>query len=102
MGILQLFEKVVKQVFVFNSQLPTGLPSASGSPVIDTLPFFYNEQLTAIWICRLRRLNGANVFLISVVFTPSHPSHHGSVWLLPVISLLLTNAVFAGAGFAYP
>ncbi len=31
--------------------------------------------------------------LFSVVFTPSPPSHHGSVWALPVISLLLTNTV---------
>ena len=37
--------------------------------------------------------NGANVFLFSVVFTPSTPSHHGSVWVLPVISLLLINTV---------
>jgi hypothetical protein len=33
--------------------------------------------------------------LFTVVFTPFPPcSHHGSVWLLPVISLLLTNTVF--------
>ncbi len=31
--------------------------------------------------------------LFSVVFTPSPPGHHGSVWLLPVISLLLANTV---------
>jgi hypothetical protein len=31
--------------------------------------------------------------LFSVVFTPFHPSHHGSVWLLPVISILLAKAV---------
>ncbi len=31
--------------------------------------------------------------LISVVLTPSPPSHLGSLWLLPVISLLLTNTV---------
>jgi hypothetical protein len=31
--------------------------------------------------------------LFSVVFTPPHPSHHGSVWVLPVISLLLANTV---------
>ncbi len=31
--------------------------------------------------------------LFSVVFTLSPPSHHGSVWLLPAISLLLTNTV---------
>jgi hypothetical protein len=39
------------------------------------------------------RTNGAILF--SVVFTPSPPSHghHGSVWLLYVISLLLTNTV---------
>ncbi len=29
--------------------------------------------------------------MFSVVFTPSSPSSHGNVWLLPVISLLLTN-----------
>jgi hypothetical protein len=34
---------------------------------------------------------------IYVVFTPSPPSHHESVWLLPVISLLLTNCI-AGTG----
>ncbi len=27
--------------------------------------------------------------LFSVVFTPSAPIHHGSVWVLPVLSLLL-------------
>jgi hypothetical protein len=32
--------------------------------------------------------------LFSVVFTPPPLSHHGSIWLLPVISLLLTNTVF--------
>ncbi len=37
--------------------------------------------------------DGVNVFLFSVVFTPSLPSHHGSVWVLPVISMLLTNTV---------
>ncbi len=31
--------------------------------------------------------------LFSAVFTPSPPSHHGSVWVLPVISLLLTNTI---------
>ncbi len=31
--------------------------------------------------------------LFSVVFTPSPPSHHGSVWVLSVISLLLTNTI---------
>jgi hypothetical protein len=31
--------------------------------------------------------------LFSVAFTPPPPSHHGNVWLLPVISLLLTNTV---------
>jgi len=29
----------------------------------------------------------------TVVFTPSSPSHRGSVWLLPAISLLSTNTV---------
>jgi hypothetical protein len=39
--------------------------------------------------------NGANVFLFSVVFTPSPPSRHGNVWVLrvPAISQLLTNTV---------
>ncbi len=31
--------------------------------------------------------------LFSVVFTPSPCSHHGSVWFLPVSSLLLTNTL---------
>jgi hypothetical protein len=31
--------------------------------------------------------------LFYVVFTPSTSSHHGSVWFLPVISLLLINTV---------
>ncbi len=31
--------------------------------------------------------------LFSVVFTPFTPSHHSSVWVPPVISLLLTNTV---------
>jgi hypothetical protein len=29
----------------------------------------------------------------SLPYSPHAPSHHGSVWLLPVISLLLTNTV---------
>ncbi len=32
-------------------------------------------------------------FLFYVVFIPSPPSHYGSVWVLPVISLFLTNTV---------
>jgi hypothetical protein len=41
--------------------------------------------------------------LFSVVFTPSLTSHHASVWLLPVISLLLTNTVPpVRGGLAYP
>ncbi len=31
--------------------------------------------------------------LFSVVFTPPPSSHHGTFWVLPVISLLLTNSV---------
>jgi hypothetical protein len=31
--------------------------------------------------------------MYSVVFAPSPPSHYGSVWVLPVISLLFTNTV---------
>jgi hypothetical protein len=38
--------------------------------------------------------------LFSVVF---NPSHYGSVWVLPVFSLLLTNtALHRGCGLAYP
>jgi hypothetical protein len=37
--------------------------------------------------------NKDQCILFSVVFTPSPSSHHGSVWVLPVISLLLTNTV---------
>ncbi len=40
--------------------------------------------------------------LFPVVFTPPSPSHHGSVWLLPVISLLLTNTVSPRCRLAYP
>jgi hypothetical protein len=47
--------------------------------------------------------------LFSVVFTPSPPSHHGSVWVLPVISLLtlnrlagLPNHIYNGRGFVGP
>jgi hypothetical protein len=32
--------------------------------------------------------NGTIVFLLYVVFTPSPPSHHGSIWVLSVVSLL--------------
>jgi hypothetical protein len=50
------------------------------------------EKYTSQW---------AQCILFSVVFTPSPPSHHGSVWLLPVISLLLTNTV-SPVRLAYP
>ncbi len=47
--------------------------------------------------------------LFSVVFTPSPPSHHGSVWVKPIISLLLNNTVSpvqaypnGGRGFVGP
>jgi hypothetical protein len=43
-----------------------------------------------------------NVFLFSVVFTPPLPCHHGGVWLLSAISLLLTNTVSPPARAAYP
>jgi hypothetical protein len=33
------------------------------------------------------------MYLLYVVFTPSPPSHHSSVWVLPIISLLLTNTL---------
>jgi hypothetical protein len=36
--------------------------------------------------------------LFSVVFTPSPPSHHGSVWVLPVIFLLVNKHSIDGAG----
>ncbi len=39
--------------------------------------------------CNLR----GQCILFSVVSTPSSPSCHSSVWVLPVISLLLTNTV---------
>jgi hypothetical protein len=41
---------------------------------------------------------GANVFFFSVVFSPPPSSHHDSAWLLPVISLFLTNTASPGAG----
>ncbi len=37
--------------------------------------------------------NGSNVFCFPSSLHPPPPSHHGSGWLLPVISLLLTNTV---------
>ncbi len=40
--------------------------------------------------------------LFSVVFTPPPSSHHGSVWLLPVISLLLGITLYRECGLAYP
>jgi hypothetical protein len=48
--------------------------------------------------------NGTNLFyfLSSLPLLPP-PSHHGSVWLLPVFSLLLTNTVlYSEYGLAYP
>jgi hypothetical protein len=41
---------------------------------------------------RRGRINRANVFYF-LSSLPPPPSHHGSVWLLPAISLLLTNIV---------
>jgi hypothetical protein len=38
--------------------------------------------------------------LFSVVFTPPSPSHHGSVWFLHVISLLLNITRIVGAGLS--
>jgi hypothetical protein len=47
---------------------------------------------------------GQCILVFPVVFTPSSPSHHGSVCflLLSVISLLLTNHCIAGAGLPNP
>ncbi len=45
------------------------------------------------WIAQRIASNEANVFCFSVVFTPPPSTHHGSVWLLPVSSLFLTNTV---------
>jgi hypothetical protein len=39
------------------------------------------------------QLHRAQYILLSVVFTPSFPAMLGSIWILPVISLLLTNTV---------
>ncbi len=44
-----------------------------------------------------------NNALFSVVLTPPTLSHYNRVWLLPVISLLLTNTVSPGrCGLVYP
>ncbi len=46
-----------------------------------------------IKIIAFSRSQRGQFILFSVVFSPHPRSHHGSVWLLPVISLLLTNTV---------
>jgi hypothetical protein len=43
--------------------------------------------------------NGTNVFCFLVFFTPSPSRHYGSVWVLPVIPLLLTNTVLPVRAF---
>ena len=40
----------------------------------------------------------AQNILFSVVFTPSSPSHHGSVWVLYLSSLYFNKHCIAGAG----
>jgi hypothetical protein len=53
---------------------------------------FFLLLLGHIRSCAKRLLPyGANVFCFLSSFTPPSLSHHGSVWLQPVISLLLIN-----------
>jgi hypothetical protein len=58
-------------------------------------------------ILRVRRSKNTNIMdkvhrLFSVVFTPSPPPprHRGSVWVIPVIFLLLTNTIYQRRGHA--
>ncbi len=44
-------------------------------------------------VAEVRAVIGVLTVLFCVVFTPRPPSYHGSVWLPPVISLLLTNTL---------
>jgi hypothetical protein len=56
------------------------------------------DLVFTIWQVGRVEPNGTNVFLISVVFTPSHP-HPPRQCLAPVIYLLLTKHCIAGARF---
>jgi hypothetical protein len=42
--------------------------------------------MCVLLVARVGKINGVVYF----VFYPSFPSHHGSVWLLPVIVLTIT------------
>ncbi len=65
-----------------------------------TLTYSYVCFLSYATVCtysfsgvkRVDRSTGP-IYFVSVVFTPHSPSIIGSVWLLPAISLLLTNTV---------
>ncbi len=57
--------------------------------------------------CEDRGMGGAatqrgQCILFSVVYNTAPPSHHGSLWVLPVISLLLTITLYRRYGLAYP
>ncbi len=57
--------------------------------------------MCVLLVARVGKINGQAI-LFSVVFTPPpSPSHYNSVWLLPVISLLLTNTA-SPVWLAYP
>ncbi len=60
-----------------------------GSPIVLMYGIIYVRKLWLLWYGAQTGL----MYLFSVVFTPSPPSHYGNVWVLPVISLLLTNTV---------
>ncbi len=55
------------------------------------------ESLALCILCETSQLG--QYLLFSVVFTLPPLRHHRSVWLLPVISLLLTNTVFPVRAF---
>jgi hypothetical protein len=66
---------------------------------------FKNLVLQALGTIRIRFLQkkSKKIFHACVPLTPPTLSHYGSVWLLPVISLLLTNTVSSRrCGLVYP
>jgi hypothetical protein len=84
------------RLYPFSSRLPR--QRLGPIPVISLLLTNIVSPVRAcvfliIWWERLHWTQWDQCILFSVVFTHSPPGYHGSVWVVPFISLLLTNTV---------